>query len=165
MSDPAKPFFRFHPGVYESAAMKPGLCAACGRDGWIYEGPVYTRQSDLSVCARCIAEDRLGAYLGGAFFSLHGGETEPMRPELRRELIERTPGVASFNEFTWPAIDGVPMAFIGDGERLELWDDPAARAAMIAAWGEFNEEALDGPTAYLLLFRHGDVWRAVVDLD
>ncbi len=80
------------------------------------------------------------------------------------ELLQRTPGVACFNPFTWPVIDRVPLAFIGYGDDKRIWDKPEARAAIVAAFGELDS-ACDGP--YALVFRtlDGAQYFAVIDMD
>ena len=168
--DAAKPDFRFYPRAYDDAVLKRegGPCEICHRAAaWIYQGVVYTRRDETHVCAQCIFEGRLLAFLGDAHFQLHDIEIEGVAPDLRDELLRRTPGVACFNPFNWPALRGVPLAFIGYGDKNGLWHEPLARAAMRKAWHERMGGVLDEASPYLLVFRElGEgAWRAEVDLD
>ena len=165
-----QPFFRFHPGAYEAKRTfetSDEPCDACGRPCvWKYTGGVYANAAEPVVCARCIADGSLGRLLGEADYALHDVELEGAAAELEDELLRRTPGVASFNPFPWPVLDGVPLAFIGYGEDEALIALPKVRAAMAEAFAEIGWEA-EGPSPYALLFREvaGVRWRAVVDLD
>lgn len=170
MDDPAKPNFRFHPGAYDAGVLKRegGPCEVCGRAGaWMYQGVVYSVRDEVLVCAQCISEGRLLGFLGEPKFQLQDVEIEGVGVDLRDELLRRTPGVESFNPFNWPSLRGMPLAFVGHGEAAGLWSDPGAKAAMQAAWRERMGDVLDGPSAYLLVFREldGGAWRAEVDLD
>lgn len=170
MDDPAKPAFRFYPRAYDDGVLKRegGPCEICRRAGaWMYQGAIYTRREDIQVCAQCIHEGRLLAHLGDSHFQLHDIEIEAVGVDLRDELLRRTPGVECFNPFNWPALRGMPLAFIGHGDALGLWDEPEPRAAMVDAWRARMAGALDGPSPYLLVFRElGEgAWRAEVDLD
>ncbi|MES2444266.1 MAG: CbrC family protein [Pseudomonadota bacterium] len=170
MGEPDKPAFRFYPRAYDDGVLKRegGPCEICRREGtWIYQGVVYAVRDEMQVCARCIAEGRLLAFLDDPHFQLHDIEIEGVGPDLRDELLRRTPGVECFNPFNWPALRGMPLAFAGHGDGLGLWEVQGARMAMEAAWRERMGSALDGASPYLLVFRelNEGAWRAEVDLD
>lgn len=170
----ARPHFRFFPGAYEFCAggddvfrAEAGPCDACGmRDIHAYQGIVYTaRQEQPTVCAQCIADGRLATFLNEAHVSLHDAEVAEVdwRDPLVVEVQQRTPGFATFNPFTWPVHDGLPMAFMGygDEERWKYVSD--VLAAMRAA--NAGEDCF--PTPYALIFKQvdGPAYRAVLDFD
>ena len=157
-----QPFFRFSPHAYEegrSLARSGETCDVCARScGWKYTGNIYSAARPGTVCARCIADGRLG-------YDLHDISIEGAGPELAEEVLQRTPGVACFNPFDWPVVAGRPLAFIGYGEEKALRALPAVRAAMDDAFGTGASHY--GPSPYALIFKELDDerYRVVVDLD
>ena len=105
--------------------------------------------------------------MGEDGFSLHDIDFEDIDPGLQEELLCRTPGVACFNPFSWPVIDGMPMAFLlyGD-EKSELWELPTVKDAVRLAFGDWPWDGKT-PGSYVLLFKQtdGDQYRAVIDPD
>jgi uncharacterized protein CbrC (UPF0167 family) len=168
MSDD-QPHFRFNPGAYEdgrSFERSSDVCEVCSRPCvWKHTAGVYATESPV-VCARCIANGELGRFLGDKHFSLQDIEMSGAEPSLEKEVLQRTPGVASYNAFKWPVLDAKPLAFVGYGEDQDLLDIAAARSAIEAAFGEIGRK-FDGPTSYALVFKeiHGERYRAVVDFD
>ncbi|MEE4207388.1 MAG: CbrC family protein [Erythrobacter sp.] len=171
----ARPHFRFFPACYEFAEngepiflRRVGPCHCCGqRDVLAFKGSIYWIRRDTPViCAQCIADGRLDRLLPeGVRYGLHDCEVEEIdwRDALVDEVKRRTPGFATFNAFTWPVLDGVPMAFMGYGDD-ERWESiPEAIAAMIEA----EEGENPYPSPYLLIFRQvdGTRYRAVFDPD
>ena len=168
MSD-GPPCFRFNPGAYaegRSFERSSDVCEVCSRPcGWKYTGGVYAPE-DPVVCARCIASGELGKFLGDVHFSLHDIAMSGAEPDLEKEVLQRTPGVASCNPFDWPVLDAKPLAFVGYGEHEDLLDIVAVRSAIEAAFGEIGQR-FDGPTSYALVFKEidGERYRAVIDFD
>jgi uncharacterized protein len=169
MSDD-QPYFRFNPGAYEegrSFERSSGACDVCSRPCvWKYTGGIYAEEEPAVVCARCIANGELGRFLGDKHFSLQDIGISGAEPSLEEEVLQRTPGVASYNAFDWPVLDAKPMAFVGYGEDEDLLDIIAVRSAIEAAFGELGRK-FDGPTSYALVFKEidGEQYRAVVDFD
>ena len=168
MSDD-QPYFRFNPGAYEegrSFERSGDVCEVCSRPCvWKYTGGVYATE-DPVVCARCIASGDLGRLLGTEHFRLHDTEISGAEPSLEREVLQRTPGVASYSPFDWPVLDAKPLAFVGYGENQDLLDIVAVRSAIEAAFGEIGQ-TFDGSTSYALVFKEigGERYRAVIDFD
>lgn len=166
-----QPAFRFFPGAYaigDVLERTDDPCGVCGKPSvWSYTGTVYAEGDQPDVCARCIHDGKLAAYFDGKGFQLHDAEIDGASDALAAEVLERTPGFATFNAFDWPVIDGQPLAFIGHGDVDAVWDDPAARAAIVAAWKTEYEEDLDEPSPYALVFRtlDGKQFRVVFDFD
>lgn len=165
-----QPHFRFYPGVYRDAgAMEESeaSCDACRLPcGWRYTGTIYAVAELDNLCARCISDGRTGSALNDQHFSFHDTELECVSPEAARELLQRTPGVACFNPFAWPVLDGMPLAYIGVGDAPALTALPDVCAAVAAAFEEIGWEP-EEQSPYALLFREvdGSRWRAVIDLD
>lgn len=163
-----KPHFRFNPVAYEHAfEASEESCGVCSRAcGWKYSGVVYMAGDPPTVCARCIADGRLAAFLGDRHFQLHDVSLDDADPELEDEVLRRTPGVSSFNPFAWPVLDGEPLAFVGYGEDEALIALPEVRAAIGEAFQELGR-TFDGPSPYALVFKalDGPLYRAVIDLD
>lgn len=170
MDDPRRPFFRFYPGAYLpggafESSQEP--CDVCGvACDWRYTGLIYAQDHPNVVCAACIASGRLREKTS-ARFSLHDSELDGAAPELEAELLQRTPGIACFNPFAWPVLDGVPLAFIGHGDDDDLQGDLAAKAAVAAAGEDCGADDIKMPTPYALVFKEVDGARyaAVIDYD
>lgn len=165
-----QPAFRFFPAAYEAEGVfvrTDDPCEVCRQPSvWRYEGGIYVEGKGPRTCAGCIAEGRLASFLKPRRFMLQDIQLDTVDEDVAEELLQRTPGVTSFNPFTWPVIDRMPLAFIGYGDDKHIWDMPEARAAIIAAFGELDS-ACDGPSPYALVFRTLDGVRyfAVIDMD
>ena len=87
-------------------------------------------------------------------------------PALEREVLTRTPGVASFNPFEWPVMARKPLAFIGEGESPDFRGNKAILAAIDRAWKAMDGEG-KAPLHYTLIFRQldGEAIKAVFDFD
>ena len=167
-----KPHFRFYPGAYRRTgpfSEDVSTCDVCNRaNARLYSGVIYSAADERpSVCACCIADGRLEEYFGDTPFEMHDAELLNTTADIAAELLRRTPGVASFNAFEWPVLDGMPLAFIGYGNEKEVWSNPKAVSAMRAAWRSIYEEELETETPYLLVFKEIDGSRicSIVDLD
>ena len=167
-----QPHFRFNPGAYRDArSLKASddRCDVCALPcEWKYTGNVYALKRP-AVCARCIASGALATFLADGHFALHDVELDEADPALEAELLQRTPGVACFNPFEWPVLDGRPLASIGSGPEAGVVDNPDAQAAIAAAyeemgWGDVESNPSD---PYALVFKEldGGRYRAVIDLD
>jgi uncharacterized protein CbrC (UPF0167 family) len=167
MSDD-QPYFRFNPVAYRHEFEgSEDRCDVCLRPSvWKYKGVIYTAAESPMVCARCIADGGLAAFFGDESFQLHDGELDHADPALEDEVLRRTPGVACFNGFAWPVLDGRPLAFVGYGEDEALIALPEVQAAIGDAFEPLGW-TFDGPSPYALVFREldGPRYRAVVDLD
>src|SRR5688572_19811195 len=157
MSDD-QPYFRFNPGAYgdgHSFERSSDVCDVCSRPCvWKYMGSVYATDRPV-VCARCIANGELGRSLGEKHFSLHDIEMNGAEPSLKKEVLQRTPGVACYNPFELPVLDAKPLAFVGYGEDQDLLDIAAVRSAIEAAFAEIGRK-FDAPTSYALVFKEID---------
>ncbi|HEX8303067.1 CbrC family protein [Sphingomonas sp.] len=167
--DDHQPYFRFNPHAYEHGHIferSADVCDVCSRPCvWKYTGSIFAKQSP-SACARCIADGELARFLDDEHFALQDIELHEADPELAAELLQRTPGVACFNPFEWPVLDGKPLAFFGNGEDEGLLAIPDVRSAIEAAFAEAGWE-FEGPTPYALIFQEleGERFRVAIDLD
>jgi uncharacterized protein CbrC (UPF0167 family) len=140
----------------------------CGRAAvWLYDGGVYAAGAP-AVCARCLADGSLSRHLEHDF-SLHDADfADDVDEALDDEVMQRTPGFSTFNPFTWPVMDGKPMAFVGHGDEDATWDDPAAAEAVRRLYAGRGEPMKAGETTpYAIVFREvdGDRHVAIVDFD
>jgi uncharacterized protein CbrC (UPF0167 family) len=163
-----KPFFRFHPGAYERSFVESDdPCDVCRRPAvWLYDGSIYVAGDAPAVCARCIADGKLTAFLKGEH-GLHDAEFDgDADDDLANEVMQRTPGFSTFNAFEWPVIDGTPMAYVGHGDEDGTWETPAAADAIRKLY-EDEGDPVEGTTPYAIVFRELDGPRhiAIMDLD
>jgi uncharacterized protein CbrC (UPF0167 family) len=165
-----KPFFRFHPGAYERGAFVESdqFCDVCKRPSvWLYDGIVYTAGEKPSVCARCIANGKLAEHIKSRV-SLHDADLDgDVDADLETEVMQRTPGFATFNAFQWPVLRGKPLAYVGHGEEESTWQNRDAAAAIRKLYARERGEKLEGTTPYALVFKElkGGKHVAIVDLD
>jgi uncharacterized protein CbrC (UPF0167 family) len=172
MSDD-QPHFRFNPGVYgQGRSLEPSddICDVCGQAcTWKYVGSLYVFPETISaLCARCIANGKLGDFLGNRDFSFHDIQVHGADRMLESELLQRTPGVFCFNPYEWPVLEGRPLAFLGYGEDDVVLKDAEAQAAIKAAFQAIGWDFEVGTsTPYALVFKEvdGSRYRAVIDLD
>ncbi|MFN3910898.1 CbrC family protein [Hyphomonas sp.] len=165
-----KPFFRFNPRAYELGSFEPSdlPCQVCGRACvWKYTGSVYCIEEIDPVCARCISDGRLGEAVQDGDYSLHDVDLDDADPELADEVLKRTPDFSTFNPFEWPVVDGEPLAFVGYGDDMILWNDPAVKEAIIRMSEGAGFGTPDAPMGYALVFRrlNGGDYIATLDLD
>jgi uncharacterized protein CbrC (UPF0167 family) len=164
-----KPFFRFHPGAYARGSFiaSRAPCDVCERPSvWLYDGAIYIGGDKPAVCARCVSDGKLTAFLDGKH-SMHDADFNgQVDDDLADEVMQQTPGFSTFNAFEWPVLNGKPMVYVGHGDEDEIWDDPAAAAAIRKL---YKDEGLpvDGTTPYAIVFRELDGTRhvAIRDLD
>jgi uncharacterized protein len=170
--DERKPFFRFNPNSYERGDIFVACdipCDICKRPCiWQYRGIIYAAGNIPEICAGCIADGSLGKFLNRPFFSLHDITIDDADPELENELMQRTPGVPCFNPFSWPVLDGKPLAFLSFGEDANsgIFQLPEVKQAIALAYAELGWDDPE-PGPYILLFKEidGDRYQAVIDLD
>ena len=169
-----KPHFRFYPNAYANGGPleeSNAVCDVCGEPCvWRYTGGIHAPKRLENCCAGCIAAGNLRKTLGKGFFGLAdiSIEDETASDALQEELLACSPGVACFNPFIWPCLDGVPMAFIAAGDDPAFTSDSAAIEATRVAFADIEWEDNDaGSSPYALIFREvgGERLRAVIDLD
>ncbi len=164
-----QPFFRFNPNAYaDGSSLKRSQenCELCLRPCvWQYTGNIYTVSRKPTVCARCIAEDCLLEFLCDDLATLHDIEISGVDVSLSREIRTRTPGIACYNPFEWPVIDGIPLAFMGYGDNKYLVNMPGVGEAMKKEFAEYGQEY--SPDSYALIFKQldGGRYRVVADFD
>ena len=160
--------FRFHPNaftnenVFEPLEVKCEVCGKCSK--WRYKGPVYGKKIS-NVCPECIGN---GKFCTVADAVLHDIDLEKVDPEVAEEILTRTPGVACFNPYQWPVIDGLPLAFIGYGDEPTFVSCIEAQKAIKAAFSFYGWNFEEGTaTPYALIFKQldGPRYQAVIDLD
>jgi uncharacterized protein CbrC (UPF0167 family) len=167
--DADQPLFRFNPNAYAdgiSFKRSQDVCELCRRPSvWEYTGNIYTTSPRSTVCARCIAEDRLLGFLQDDLATLHDVDISGAEISLAKEVITRTPGVPCLNPFEWPVINGIPLAFMGYGDNAALINLPGVEEAIREGFAEYRQDS--SLVSYVLIFKQldGDRYRVVVDLD
>src|SRR6185436_7821188 len=88
-------------------------------------------------------------------------------PALEEEVMQRTPGFATFNAFSWPVLDGRPLAFVGHADEKATWKDPAAADTIRKMFLDQYKEVVKGRTSYAIVFREidGPRYVAIPDFD
>jgi len=166
-----KPTFRFHPGAYERSSLVKSdeSCDACGEpSGWLYASIVYVEEDEPQLCARCIAGGKLTDHFDGDY-SLHDADfDDEVDDDMAEEVMQRTPGFATYNAFEWPVMDGKPMVYVGHGDEGATWANAAAADAIRKVWADRGQPLKSGEkTPYGLVFKEldGDRHVAIIDLD
>ena len=114
------PNFKYHPNPFSSRALEDSdaVCECCGQArGCVYEGPVYCTVEVNCVCPWCIADGsahaKWDAEFTDAFFRDSDGERVEIAPEVRQEVLCRTPGVVgACQSITWWVHCGEPAKFL-----------------------------------------------------
>jgi uncharacterized protein len=170
------PCFPYHPDPVGTGSVKhsPEACACCGRArGFVYDGPIYSRQQVGLICPWCIAD-------GSAAERYRATFTDASAPaEVPREVIEcverRTPGFTAWQQEQWMFHCGDGAIFLGVVGAVELAAYPDAVAALreqCERWGWSPQEreaflkglAKEGDaSAYLFRCRHCDRHIAYAD--
>ncbi|MBE2214404.1 MAG: CbrC family protein [Opitutaceae bacterium] len=109
------PAFRFHPDPIRSGSVanSPARCRRCRRaPGFIYTGPVYAER-DLAnqLCPWCIADGSAYQKFGATFVDTEAFSDE-VPAELVDEVVQRTPGFATWQAERWLSAEGVPAEFV-----------------------------------------------------
>jgi uncharacterized protein len=164
-----QPYFRFVPSAYENElcfTSSQQQCEICEKPCvWRYTGNVYAVNDPEILCARCIADGRLGKHFGSESFGLHDSDVGASRA-FWEEINHRTPGIPTWNPIQWPVIEGIPLAFVAVGETKQFPTGADVDDAVAKAWQKIEHENL-GPINYVLLFKQidGPQYRAIIDFD
>ncbi|MBH5322367.1 CbrC family protein [Aurantiacibacter sediminis] len=162
-SEDPKPHFRFYPHAYEDGNFEESdaKCWLCGCPcGWRYVASIYSADKPEVVCARCLADGTLGSGTHDTVAS-----SKVVDKELWFEAECCTPGISSFNPFSWPVVDGEPLAYLGHADQRDLEKRAEVKQAMAALAKEFDWPEV--APHYAMIFRSldGKHWRASMDLD
>jgi uncharacterized protein len=116
------PRFPYHPDPVATGAVRASdaNCLCCSRPrGFVYDGSPYSRRDDLdnAICPWCIA-DGSAARKFDATFVQHS--EDDLKPMIRRQLFERTPGYESWQGEFWLCHHGDACEFHGDATREDL---------------------------------------------
>ena len=116
MSEPL-PAFRYHPDPVGtgSVAASAKECRCCGRSrGYIYTLAPYTEEEvdEESVCPWCIADGSAHAKLQAEFIDANG-IPDDVPEAVAAQLVERTPGYASWQTEEWRACCDDAAAYLG----------------------------------------------------
>jgi uncharacterized protein len=111
------PVFRYHPDPIRTGSIAPSgkECCCCGQSrGYIYTLAPYTEEDieEESICPWCIADGSAHKKLGAEFIDSQGIPDE-VPEKVVEELVERTPGYASWQGEEWRACCDDAAAFLG----------------------------------------------------
>jgi len=169
MSEPL-PAFRYHPDPVgtSSIAASEKECRCCGRSrGYIYTLAPYTDEGvdEESVCPWCIADGSAHAKLQAEFIDPHG-IPDDVPEAVAAQLVERTPGYASWQTEEWRACCDDAAAYLGPFGYMEIMRQDLLGELMAYIMDEMQyqgrrasllAESLHrdhGPTAYVFRCLH-----------
>jgi uncharacterized protein CbrC (UPF0167 family) len=162
MHDEALPRFRYYrdPIAEEVIAPSPATCAGCGRArGFMVTSPSYGADvpEDAQFCPWCVADGTAHRRFGVTF-----NEVEPgAAPQAAAEVRERTPGILTWQDWSWPTHCNDVGVYLGQPSGEELRANQEAYDALLADigqwdWGRNEDDVRDfidglggGQVAYL----------------
>jgi len=164
------PSFRYHPDPVgtSSIAASEKECRCCGRSrGYIYTLAPYTEEEvdEESVCPWCIADGSAHAKLQAEFIDPHG-IPDDVPEAVAAQLVERTPGYASWQTEEWRACCDDAAAYLGPFGYMEIMRQDLLGELMTYIMDEMQyqgrpasllAESLHrdhGPTAYVFQCLH-----------
>ena len=165
------PVFVYHPDPVATGSIVPSdkTCLVCGRArGFIYTVATLGPGSVDDICPWCIADGSAHEKFEVQFSDWDGvggyGDWDDVPPEVRDEIVFRTPGFAGWQQEKWFTHCGDGAAFLGamGREQVESLGEEASEAVRIESgfsgdeWDEYFQSlnAQHGPTAYLFRCRH-----------
>jgi hypothetical protein len=108
------PTFRHHPDPIASGSISASdaKCACCKKSrGYIYEGPVYGDDDEVTLCPWCIHDGSAHKKLNVTFV-----DSEAFADDASAQVVdlicERTPGFNAWQGEQWPSCCGEPAAFV-----------------------------------------------------
>ena len=109
------PAFKYHADPVASGSVKASerKCKCCKQArGYIYCGPVYAEKDlEEAICPWCIADGSAAQKFEAEFFDAEALD-DAMSPQAVEEILQRTPGFATWQEGHWPACCGDGARFI-----------------------------------------------------
>jgi uncharacterized protein len=109
------PTFRYHPDPVRSGSIVESdqACSSCGESrGYIYDDQPYGEQEeDLTICPWCIADGSAHKKFDVEFMDEAVFEDDIPEAAIE-EIVQRTPGYASWQGEAWPTCCGDATAFI-----------------------------------------------------
>jgi uncharacterized protein CbrC (UPF0167 family) len=99
----AVPAFRYYRDPFAEEAIRPAAtkCSACGRArGYIVTSVAYGPDvpDDAKFCPWCVADGTAHESFGVTFNEVELGAS----PEATAEVSERTPGIFTWQDWSWP---------------------------------------------------------------
>lgn len=117
------PAFRYHPDPVASGSCRAstGTCCCCGQArGYVYTGPVYSEDDlDGALCPWCIADGSAHDTYDATFVDEEAFPDSAPESAVR-EIVERTPGFATWQSERWPCCCGDAAAFLMPAGSAEL---------------------------------------------
>lgn len=117
-------------------------CDACGQArGWVSDAILYTSDRSKGVmCPWCIADGTAVRKWGGTFNEV----ADPLPADRLVEVCERTPGIATWQDWDWPCHCNDAMRYLGQPTDVELRAQPAALDSLLTdlrqyEWGNDKE--------------------------
>ncbi|OBY90139.1 hypothetical protein A6723_023975 [Pseudomonas sp. AU11447] len=119
------PAFRYHPEPLSTGSVVASAetCLCCGQKrGYVYTASVYTRHDlpENCLCPWCIADGSAAERFEASFADDYPLLDAGVPDAVVREVCERTPGFASWQQEHWLNCCGDACAFHGDARREDI---------------------------------------------
>jgi uncharacterized protein CbrC (UPF0167 family) len=142
------------------------LCDSCGKQTHYYETVMYCEAEVDAICPECIANGAAAAKFEGTFIeTADEARAAVPDPAKQQELLERTPGLNSWNPLIWLAHCDDYCAFVTYAKIEQLEEMGIADEVLeefqdsIGAWetADGTQEYMYGPTEDMreFLSEHG----------
>jgi uncharacterized protein CbrC (UPF0167 family) len=167
------PEFRYHPDPIMSGSIAESMakCRVCKKArGYIYTAPAYAEEDlDEAICPWCIASGAANKKFDATFVDSEAF-ADGIPDSAMEEIMERTPGFATWQSEHWPACCGDATAFLTPAGINEIrkdfgeyqfsvmnhiiYDMKISGSAATRLLDSLNRDS--GPTAYIFRCLHCD---------
>ncbi|WCO69233.1 CbrC family protein [Iamia majanohamensis] len=153
------PATRYHPDPLETGSVEPDdvTCIVCDRArGYVYVGPVYADEEYVDeICPWCIADGSAATALGATFTDVDPAPAD-VPGGVVREVAERTPGFAGWQQEQWQFHCRDAAAYLGTAGIEELAARDGALEMLLHEHDRFGWTAEQSQTFVESLRRAGN---------
>jgi len=167
----ALPVFRYHPDPVATGSIRrsPNACPVCRqRRGWELTATPYGPRTLEHLCPWCVADGSAAAQ-GAEFVDAQPLVEAGLADAVVREVTERTPGFASYQQEEWQTCCGDACAFTGQLSDAELLTLPAEvldeHPDLRDDLAEYNGDTFGGYAVFGFRCLHCGSIKILVDLD
>lgn len=119
-----RPFFRYHPNYYSEMGGcrkdgEKGVCECCGKEVEWYVSHIYSTCRVNCICLECVSNGAAAKKFDCEFNCVRPAEFARDPKEIvsdssrTDELLHRTPGILSWQEYDWPVCCDDYCIFLG----------------------------------------------------